>query len=346
MNSRRVAVTGATGMIGGNLVAELAKAGYGDIVLIVRNKGRLGNVERSFGFHGLSMGDFPVRAVETELTDTDTLTKVLEGVDTVFNCAAVIMTGHLSAEQLIDNNVAVARSVVDASIRAGVKKIIHTSSIAVLDTSGGRTRPVNEECVSEVTAADSAYSQSKYNSDLEIARAAGAGLETVRVLPSVVIGEGDWSLNGSSAMIPVISRGLPVYADGMMGYVDVRDVARAMVALDNIPDAAGRSFVLSGCNLSYRELITIGAVAAGKRKPFIRAGKGTVMFAYGMIKALSALRLMKDRGLKRSNLDSVLYGNLYDGSGIEKFCNFAYSPIGDTIGRTVKNYLSEKKIKQ
>lgn len=340
--SRHAAVTGATGLVGSNLVAEMAKAGYGRITVIVRDRRRVANIERTFRFHGLDFGSSPIEVAEVELADTEALAAVLKGVDTVFNCAAVIMTGDLTERQLIDNNVGVARSVAEASIRAGVKKIVHVSSIAVLDTSGGRSKPVTEECVAEVTAADSAYSQSKYLSDLEMERAARAGLEVIRVLPAVIIGEGDWSLDGSSAMIPAIARGLPFYADGVMGYVDVRDVARAMILLGDTPSAAGEAFIICGCNLTFRELLTAGAAAAGKRPPRIRVGRGALMFGYCVIKALSAMRLMKERGIKRDNLDSVLYGNRYDGSKVEKFCNFAYSPPEATIGRVVGNYLAEK----
>jgi nucleoside-diphosphate-sugar epimerase len=313
--------------------------------------------------HGLAPDEADVKVIETELTDTGSLTHALKGADVVFNCAGTIMTGELTEQQLIENNINITRSVVDAALAAGVPKIIHTSSIVVLDKPEGTAgpegiagpedavrkqpknscnTPLTENDRVEITSSDSAYAQSKYGSDMEIARGAAQGLETVTVMPAVVIGEGDWSLNGSSAIVGAITRGLPVYTDGVMAYVDVRDTARAMLSLDLSPQAVGHEFILAGSNLSFRELFTLGAVAAGKRKPFIKTGKGLLLTGYGIIKALVAMRLMKNRGLKRQNLDSMLYGNRYDGTKIEKFCGFAYTPIDITIDRVVKNYMAEK----
>lgn len=343
--SRRVAVTGSTGMIGSHLVAELVRAGYTDILLPVRNAKRGSNIGKTFEGLGMAWPAKGVEMAQVELTDTGALTELFRGVDTVFHCAAVIMTGDLTERQLIDNNVAVARSVADASLAAGVKKIVHTSSIVVLSPEG-HGHCVTEENEPHADSSSSAYGQSKYYSDLEMKRAQEQGMDVTILYPAVVIGEGDWSLNGSSAMIPIISTGLPVYADGVMAYVDVRDVARSYVAVDSCPQAAGERFIVSGANLSYRELITYGAVSSGRRKPFIRAGKGLVYTAYGIIRALTAMNIMKDRSIKRQNLGSVLWGNSYSGHKIEKVCNFEYTPIEDTIDRVVKSYLREKKNKQ
>ncbi len=342
-SNRRVAVTGATGLIGSNLVAEMVKAGYTDIVIIVRNRERMGGLERTFGFHGLTLSGSSVDIVDLDFSDTESLERAFKGADTVFNCAGAIMQGEMTAQQLIDNNVSVTRSVVEASLAAGVKKIIHTSSITVLQPPGDHTTPITEEDMAEATAYDSGYTRSKYYADMEIARGRDKGLQTVIVMPAVVLGEGDWSLNGSSALIPFISRGLPVYAEGVMAYVDVRDVGRAMIALDGCPEADGEAFIVAGGNLSYRELITWGAGAAGKRKPWLRIGKGLLLTGYGIVRGLAWAGLMKSHGLKRENLDSVLYGNRYDGSRIEKFCNFTYTPLEATVERSVKNYLSGKK---
>lgn len=338
-----MAVTGATGLVGSNLVAEMVKAGYTDIVVAVRDRGRVGGLERTFGLHGLTLASSSVDIVESDFTDAESLRRAFSGADTVFNCAGAIMQGEMTARQLIDNNVSVTRAVVEAALGAGVKKIIHTSSITVLQPPGDHTTPITEEDTTPATADDSAYTQSKYYADLEIGEGGKRGLRTVTVMPAVVLGEGDWSLNGSSALIPVISRGLPVYADGVMAYVDVRDVGRAMISLDGCPAADWETFILSGGNLSYGELITSGARAAGKRKPWLRIGRGLLLTGYGIVKALVWLRLMKDRGLERRNLDSVLYGNRYDGSKIEKFCNFTYTPLDAAVERIVRNYLSEKR---
>lgn len=339
---RKVAITGATGMIGSHLAAELVRAGYDDIALPVRNRGRFENLHRTFACLGMEIPENTFTLTELQFTDTEALAAAFREVDTVFHCAAVIMTGELDEQGLVENNVAVARSVADAAIAAGVRRIIHTSSIVVLRPEGnGQT--ITEENMPHVSDESSPYQRSKYYSDLEMERVRATGIELITLYPAVVIGEGDWSLNGSSAMVPIIAGGLPVYVDGVMAYADVRDVARAYVTVANNPAAAGERFIISGANLSYRDLLTLGARAVGRPKPFIRVGKGLVYTAYGVIRGLTALRLMKNRSIKKSNLNSVLYGNSYSGDKITRMCGFTYTPMEQTVNRVVKKYLADKK---
>lgn len=128
-----------------------------------------------------------------------------------------------------------------------------------------------------------------------------------------------------------------------MSYVDVRDVARAMVLLDAAPQAVGERFILSAGDLSYRELITLGARAAHRPRPFIRIGKGAVDFAYGCMRTGIALHLIRDRGVTRENLGSVLRTTRYDGSKITRYCDFTYTPLPETVERVVAASRNRKK---
>ncbi len=327
-------------MIGSHLVAEMVRAGYTDIILPVRSRGRIGNLRRTFGRVGVEWpGEEVLTIVETSLTDPAALTEVFRGVDTVFNCAGTIMTGDMTAQQLIDNNAAIARGVAEAAVAAGVRRIIHTSSIIVL-APGETGKPITEE--NRAHGGGGAYARSKFLADCEMQRAAEGGVSLTLLYPAVVLGEGDWSANGSSAMIPMIASGQPFYADGMMAYADVRDVARAYIAVDRYPDAGGGNFIVAGSCLTYRELINLGAEAAGRRKPFIRAGKTLAMFVYGVIRLATAMRLMKDRSVTRANIDSVLKGNRYSGEKLAEVCGFRYTPMEETVARIVKAYRKEK----
>lgn len=331
-------------MIGSHLVAELVRAGYEDIVLPVRNPGKAGAIERAFGLTGTEFDERKIKVIKADITDVAEMTAVFDGVHTVFHCAAVIMSAELDSDAQIKNNIDLARSVADAALAAGVRRIVHTSSIIVLSPKG-HGHIVTEENEPHADPDGSTYQRGKYGADLEMKRAQAGGIELVTLYPAVVIGEGDWSMNGSSALIPLISRGLPVYADGVMAYADVRDVARAYVAVDNCPAATGHGFIVAGANISYRQLLDYGARATGRRKPFIRIGKGALYTAYYIMRALIATGLMKERGITKGNLGSVLYGNTYIGGKIEKMCNFEYSPIESTIERVVENYLTEKNKK-
>lgn len=336
MLTRRIAVTGATGMLGSHLVAELIRTGHTDITLVVRDAGRTALTMSAIERLGITVPDGVLRTVETQLTDPAALTDALPDIDTVFNCAARIMSGSMMPAQLIDNNVAIARSVTEWCLRCKVRKLIHVSSISALGEPPSPGQPVTEECEPAHIETHAAYGRSKYYSEREIWRGASAGLEVVVVAPGVILGEGAKGGNNSAALIPAISCGQPFYTLGLMSYVDVRDVARAMVLLGSRPEAVGQRFILSAGDLSYRELIGMGAHAARRPAPFIRIGRTAVNAAYAGMRLLIALRLMKDRGVTRENLGSVLRTVHYDGSKITRMFGFHYTPLSETVTRVVR----------
>lgn len=339
---RPMAVTGATGMVGCHLVAELLRAGYRNITLVVRRKARVANIRATLRRLGVAEPEGVLHIVETELDDPARLTGLMPHIDTLFNCAARIMSGRLSPQELIDNNVSIARCVTDWCLQAGIRKLLHISSISALGDPASPGEPVTETCEPDDIAHYAAYGRSKYYAEEEIRRGAAAGLPVVTVLPGVILGEGDPAAGNSAALIPAISCGQPFYTNGLMAYVDVHDVARALVLLDSRPDAVGQRFILSAGDLSYRQLITLSARAAGRPRPFIPIGRGAVNLAYDAMQAAIRLHLIADRGVTRENLGSVLRHVRYDGNRIVRRYGFRYTPLEETIRRVVHYYRPRK----
>lgn len=340
--SRPVAVTGATGMVGSHLVAELLRAGYGNITLVVRSAARVANIRTTLRRLGVAEPEGVLHIVETELDNPDRLAALMPGIDTVFNCAARIMSGRLTPQELIANNVTIARNVTDWCLRSGVRKLIHVSSIAVLGDPASPDAPITEACEPDDIEHYAAYGRSKYYAEAEVRRGAAAGLPVVTVLPGVILGEGDASAGNSAALIPAVSCGQPFYTNGLMSYVDVRDVVRALVLLDSHPDAVGQRFILSAGDLSYRRLITLAARAAGRPRPFIPIGRGAVNVAYAAMRCAIRLHIVADRGVTRENLGSVLRHVRYDGEQIVRRYGFRYTPLEETIRRVVRYYRPRK----
>lgn len=334
----RVAVTGATGMVGSHLVAELLRDGCSHIVLVVRDATRLSATRATLARLGVEPQPGAVEVAECRLSDAGELSRRLSDIDTVFNCAGRIMAGGMDAGELIDNNVSIARAVSEWCLAIGVKRLVHVNSISALGEPPSPDVPVTEECTASDISHYAAYGQSKYLSEREVWRAAGAGLPVTVVSPGVILGEGDKTAGNSAALIPAISWGLPFYTDGLMSYVDVRDVARAMVLLGSEPRAAGERFILSAGNMSYRELITAASRAAHRPAPFIRIGRGAVETAYRLMRLLVTSGIVRDRGISRENLGSLLRTTRYDGSKVTRLCGFEYTPLQETISRVVEYY--------
>jgi dihydroflavonol-4-reductase len=83
----------------------------------------------------------------------------------------------------------------------------------------------------------------------------------------VILGPGDWN-SSSARLFQTIWRGLMFYTEGVNGYVDVRDVVKAMIALME-SDIHGERFIVTSENRTYRSLFSEIAEALGKSKPRI-----------------------------------------------------------------------------
>src|SRR5690606_10678318 len=112
-------------------------------------------------------------------------------------------------------------------------------------------------------------SLSKYRAEMEVWRGIAEGLNAVIVNPSIVLGYGDWH-SSSSAIFKNVYEQFPWYTNGINGFVDVEDVARAVVLLLEAP-VKGERFILNGDNWSYRNLFNAIADAFGKKRPHRKA---------------------------------------------------------------------------
>ena len=153
---------------------------------------------------------------------------------------------------------------VNAAIDAGVKKMVHVSSVSAL----GRIREgetVTEEMIWTEENSNSAYGKSKYLGEMEVWRGIGEGLEAVIVNPSLILGAGNWNM-GSSEIFKSAYKEFPWYTEGVSGFVDVRDVARAMILLMN-SEIINERFIINGHNSSYKNVFTLMANCFGKEPP-------------------------------------------------------------------------------
>lgn len=335
----RAVVTGATGMLGSYLVGELLSAGHTEVTVMVRSLAGLGKIRTIWQAEGYCHDVTCLDIAGFHPDDEESVCEVFRGADTVYNCAAAVAIGGTSREEIIRTNTKLARTVSRAALKAGVRLLVHVSSVAALEPS--RSGRVDADSLPGCGKSPNPYAESKYLSELEVAAAAQDGLQTVVVNPVTILGHGDPG-HGSSAIIPFLARGIPFYPSGITGWVDARDVARAMVSLSRYPGAPGRRFVLCAENTPYRDLLSAGCMAAGKKKPRIPLPKTVARAASGTEKIYC--RLNGRQRLFTPELISILYGRrYYDGSDIKNYITFDYSPLRETVERLVGIYLKSRK---
>jgi nucleoside-diphosphate-sugar epimerase len=178
-----------------------------------------------------------------DILDVSSLALALQGVEEVYHCAGLVTFNLRRKDELIRMNAEGTANMVNASLDARVRKFLHVSSVSAL----GRNRQdqvVTEASQWEEAYNNSNYGRSKWRAELEVWRGIGEGLQAVIVNPTVVLGMGNWN-TGSSALFKNIYYQFPWYSDGVTGFVDADDVAKAMVELMASEITAER-FILNG----------------------------------------------------------------------------------------------------
>jgi len=256
---RNAFVTGATGLLGNNLVRELVARGYAVKALVrSRDKG-----EQQFN-------DLPsVELVVGDMADIDAFASALQGCDTVFHTAAFFRDNYKGGrhwEALEKINVAGTRELLHQAYRAGIRRFIHTSSIAVLDGEPGTS--IDETCLRSEADADDYY-RSKILAD----RVVLTFLEThpqmhaCMVLPGWMWGPGDMGPTSSGQLVKDVVNGkLPGLIPGTFSVVDARDVAWAQIAAAK-HGRRGERYLAAGRNLTMRQLVPVLGRIAGVKTP-------------------------------------------------------------------------------
>jgi dihydroflavonol-4-reductase len=163
-----------------------------------------------------------------------------------------------------------------------VLKFCYVSSVATLG------RAENDQVSTEETywvpsGKNSVYGISKYGAEREIWRGMEEGLTAVIINPSVILGPGFWQDN--SGLFRLVYEGLKYYTPGMNGYVDARDISKAMIGLMD-GNHFGQRFICSAENLSYRDFFSLIAKHLGKPAPSVNVPP----FMTSVVWRLEALR--------------------------------------------------------
>lgn len=312
-----ILVTGGSGLVGSALITQLLAKG--EKVIAIYNKTPLPN----FSSHLLQQ-------VHCNILDPIGLEEAMQGVQQVYHCAAIVSFNPARKQELFKVNIEGTANVVNAALTAGVKKLVHVSSVAALGRAGGK--PISEKDKWNEKEDSSNYGKSKYYGEMEVWRGIGEGLEAVIVNPSLILGGGDWNA-GSSKIFKSVYDGFPWYSTGVNGFTDVRDVAKAMILLMESNITAQR-FIINAENKSYQQVFSMIAEAFSKKAPH----KKVTPFLAGLIWRLEAIKSLfskEDPLVTKETANTALANIQYDNSKLLQCVpGFAYTDFRKTINDT------------
>lgn len=324
----KILITGANGLLGTYLIRQLLERGE-EVVGLYRS-----GLPKTLSEDELQR----VEWVQGDILDVVLLEEVMQSCERVYHCAGLVSFNPSRADDLMKVNVEGTANVVNAALATGIKKMIHVSSVAAI----GRKRnnaTVTEQTKWEDAANPSVYGKSKYKGELEVWRALHEGLDVAVVNPVIILGYGDWN-HGSCATFKSAYNEFPWYTEGVSGFVDAGDVAKAMIMLME-SDIVGERFILSAEDRTYRSVFTEMAQAFGKKPPH----KKVTPFLASLVWRLERIKSLitgSDPLLTKETAETAQQVVYFDNSKIQKHLpDFKFTSISESIERACAEYKSQ-----
>jgi dihydroflavonol-4-reductase len=314
----RVFVTGGTGVIGTALVSRLLERGD-DVVGLARSDAAA-DALRARG----------VQVARGEGYDVDALARGMEGCEYAYNVAGVNALCVEDPRPMERLNVDGAAAAVRAAAKAGIRRLVHTSSAATIGEPPGT---IGTERTTHRGWYLSTYERTKTEGErAALAASREAGQDLVLVNPSSVQGPGRASGTGRFLLAFLDGR-LKVFVPTVVSLVDIDDcVTGHLLACER--GAAGDRYLLNGMTLPIDHALALAAEVAGVQARPRLVPRSVATAAAGLVER--AFRLAGRRPpVCREMVRTLLHGHRYDGSRAERELGLSYTEPRETIAKTV-----------
>ena len=324
----RAFLTGGSGLIGGALARRLVARGD-EVVALARSDA----AERALAARG-------ARVVRGDLLDEDALAAGMAGCALVYHVAGINTMCPSDPAALIHVNVRGAESAVRAAARAGVPRVVLTSSAAALGEAQGS---VGREDSPHRGSYLSVYERSKHEGEIAaFAAARRAGIELVAINPCSVQGPGRARGTGR-ILIAYLNGRLRAFVDTQISVVDIADCVEAHL-LGGARGRDGQRYVICGATIGAREALEIVSELSGVRHR-VRLLPPPAARAAGALVEAAFRAVGKTPPVCREMVRTLLHGHRYDGSRATRELGLRYTPIAETFRRTIEWAASEGLIR-
>jgi dihydroflavonol-4-reductase len=322
--SGRVLITGGTGFVGGLVLARLVADGR-RVRALVRHP-----VDRE------RLPDPRVELALGHLEDEESLARAADGCEVVYHLAGLNQLCLADPTPLYRVNVEGTRRMLEAARRAGVRRVVHTSSAATL---GGDGSSVLDETAAPPAEFTSHYARSKF--EAEQVALDFRGVEVVAVNPSSVQGPGR-TTGTATVFIGYLNGRLPFDLPARFGLCYTRDCVNGHLLAED-KGRPGQRYVLNTATVTNREAIDLIAVIAGLADRPRTLPLPVAMGVAAVAEALARARGRQPR-LCRESVRTVGHPHLYDGSRATRELGLRYTPLREAMETTVRWYVAQRLV--
>ncbi|GGC62159.1 hopanoid-associated sugar epimerase [Chelatococcus reniformis] len=267
MVASSVLVTGASGFLGSAIAAALRAQGH-EVRVLVRRTSPRANIDPADTLY------------EGDLLDRRSLAAALDGANALFHAAADYRLWARDPLEIVRNNVEGTRLIMEEALKAGVRRIVYTSSVATFKLAKGIA--ASEESPLAEHEAIGAYKRSKVAAERLVEGMVRDGLPAVIVHPSTPVGPRDIKPTPTGRIIVEAAAGrMPGFIDTGLNLAHVDDIAAGhLAALER--GRIGERYILGGENVSLGDMLADIARLVGRKPPTLRIPRLAVYpVAYG-----------------------------------------------------------------
>ena len=337
-----VLITGANENQGAYILLELLK--HGEKVRALLPAGaNTDETKKIFKFYADAPDELfsKIEWVKGSITDYESVLKAMEGIKHVVHASALI--SHIeSLENLMAYNKMGTENIVNVALRLKIKKFYYLSSIQALSTikdkSGSIEKYIDEQTSYEDNVPPTPYAYCRYKTEEVVKKAQSKGLNAVIINGAWPLGAGNWE-RGFPSIFTLVWKGLRFYPKGIIGFVDVRDIAKAMLMLMK-SDIKNEQFIVSAENLSFKKIYELIADGLGKKRPTFYLPSSLIEIAWRLDAIRSAV--LKTKPYITKGKSSLFTGKkYYSNQKIKNTLNFEFIPIRESIKHTCELFLRE-----
>jgi len=292
---------------------------------------------------GAPLAGLDVEYVKGDVLDPSTLESAFAGADFVLHLAARISIAGDPDGSVRRVNVDGVRNVAEAALAAGVRRMVHCSSLHAFDV--GATRgPVRENSAPATDASLPAYDRSKAAGEDELRRVIDRGLDGVILNPSGMVGPVDPEPSRMGRVLLAMFRGrMPIAVSGAFDWVDVRDVAAALLAAAEW-GRKGENYLVGGHRASVSELSRVAAEVAGRRSARLVAPLGPVCAAAGLTVRLAGPRRAGRLLLTPESLHALATDPVVDYSKAVAELGYRARPLEETVRDLHASFVADGRL--